>query len=173
MNETMKPVYEMTENEIIEEICAVQDCIFVKCRELQDKNFDMVKVDDLIKEYESDKPVYLMNRTELTLYLRGRYKLLSRVGTFLNRIEDVYDQRELGSIISSYKEESAISNQPEIVIKHTANKSSHSKKLTSFMDDYRKYRQLQDSLSYKKEIKLDASALSELRNTVLNSKPSV
>lgn len=171
MNEIMKPMYTMTENEILDEISIVKLGIEIKCRELKECGFNMALVNNIIKEYESDTPLYLMNRSELVIYLRDKHKVYSRICSYLSSMPDVYDDRNLDNLISSSQEECESSKQLGLTVPSNTVKTKDTIHLSDFMTNYRKYRQLQAKACPRHEIEFEGNALDLLRNSVLNRKP--
>lgn len=171
MNETVKPMYAMTENEILDEISIVKLGIEIKCRELKETGFDMALVNRIISEYETDTPLYSMNRSELVIYLRDKHKVYSRICSYLSSMPDVYDDRDLDSLISFSQEECESSKEIELTVSSNTVKTKDTIHLSDFMSNYRKYRELQAKVCPTQEIKFEGNALDLLRSTVLNKKP--
>lgn len=173
-NETMKPLYKMDIYELIMEVGIIKDKINIVCYELHEKNYDMEAIEQLINNYEADKPLYSMQKDELISYIREKYLLYDKVCACLDRMPDVFDDRGIDTLLESYKEECEIIDEPELLVPTQTKKKDDKEviRLNSFIANYSKYRQLQNEVLNKKEIHFDTSSLDLLKSTVLNRKPS-
>lgn len=173
MNETQKPLYDMSLYELIAEAGLIQDKINIVCCELREMNYDMEEIEELILKYEPDKPVYIMTKAELISTIREKYILYDRVCACESTMPDVFDNRGIDVLIQAYQDECKTVEEPTLIIPKTVKKKDDKEVvlLSNFMTNYKKYRQLQSEVCKQNEINFNSSSLNLLKEMVLNKKP--